>query len=139
LGTGGSIYRVSAIREAGGFDVNVCGVGEDMIAENRVRKSGWFLFLGSPAFFYERRRKSLASLLHEGFWHGCGGYDVFRKNNSRLGLFKMTPLAGFVIGAWYSTKAYRALKQKAVFLLPIYYVIKRTVWCLGFIKNQMKN
>jgi glycosyltransferase involved in cell wall biosynthesis len=137
LGTGGSIYRVEAIRQANGFDDNLQGVGEDMDAESRVSQVGWLLFLGSPAFFYERRRQSWRSLFAECFWHGYGGYFIFRKDCRAVSLFKSNPLAGFVVGVWYSTVGYRVFPKKEVFLLPIQYALKRAAWCLGFVKAQM--
>lgn len=137
LGTGGSIYRIDAIREIGGFDTSIKGVGEDMDAETRMRKVGWLLFLGSPAVFYERRRNSFKSLWDEGFWHGYGGIALLRKNGKSFTLFKMTPLAGFLAGAWYAAIAYKRIGRKLVFLLPFYNALKRVAWCLGFVKGQI--
>jgi len=137
LGTGGSTYRVEAIRQVGGFDVRLSGVGEDMDAETMIRKAGWLLYLGSPAVFYERRRKSLKSIWREGFWHGSGGYFIFRKDKKTLALYKMVPLAGLLAGVWYSIPAYKATHQKKVFLLPLQHAFKRTAWFFGFLKAQI--
>lgn len=139
LGTGGSIYRVESVREVGGFDDNISGVGEDSELESRVRKAGWLLCLASPAVFYERRRASLVAVWHEGFWHGHGGHYVYRKSNRMFSLYKLTPLASFVIGAWYATIAYRIAGRKSVFLLPFQYTFKRVAWTLGFIKGQLES
>jgi glycosyltransferase involved in cell wall biosynthesis len=138
LGTGGSIYRLKAIRQAGGFDVSLSGVGEDMEAENRVRENGWLLYLASPAVFYEQRRKSWRFMWHENVWHGRGGYSVFHRDKRLISLYKMIPLAGFLAGVWYATVAYRILRRKIVFVLPIHYALKRTAWCLGFFKSQLR-
>jgi glycosyltransferase involved in cell wall biosynthesis len=137
VGTGGSIYRVEAIRQVKGFDASIKGAGEDMDAECRIRQSGWLLFLGSPAVFYERRRKSLKSLWNENFWHGYGRDFTFRKNRKVFALLEMTPMAGLVAGAWYSTNAYKLVHRKIVFLLPLQYSFKRIAWCFGFIKGQI--
>jgi len=136
LGTGGSIYRVEAIHQVGGFDARLSGVGEDMDVETRVREAGWLLFLGSPVVFYERRRKSLKSIWREGVWHGYGGHHVLRKNKGAFALYKMTPIAGLIAGAWYATVTYKIMRRKLVFLLPLQYAFKRTAWCLGFIRSQ---
>jgi len=136
LGTGGSIYRVEAIRQAGGFNVSL-NAGEDMEAENRVKEKGWLLYLASPAIFYEQRRKSWRSMWWENVWHGYGGYRVFYKNKRLISLYKMIPPAGFLAGVWYATVAYRVLRRKIVFLLLIHYALKRAAWCLGFIKSQL--
>jgi len=137
LGTGGSIYRVGAVRMVGGFDNSINGVGEDIDVEFRIRKKGWLLFLGSPAVFYECRRRSILSLWQENFWHGCGGYQVWRKCKETFALYKMIPLAGFIAGAWYAVTAYKAMRLKKVFLLPFHYSFKRIAWCLGFISSQI--
>jgi len=137
MGTGGSIYRVKAIRQVGGFDNYISGVGEDADAEYKIRNAGWILYRAAPALFYERRRKTWKDLWREGFWHGYGGYYVFRKNRDIIALYKMVPLAGFVAGVWYSIIAYKLLRRRWVFLLPIQYTFKRTAWFFGFIKGQI--
>jgi glycosyltransferase involved in cell wall biosynthesis len=137
LGTGGSIYRVESIRSVAGFDDNISGVGEDSEAESRVRGAGWLLFLASPALFYERRRKSLVEIWREGFWHGYGGHYIYRKSRGLFSLFKLTPMASFLIGTWYSAAAYRATHRKPVFLLPFIYSFKRVAWTLGFVAGQL--
>lgn len=138
LGTGGAIYRVKAIRQVGGFDDTITGVGEDMDAEYRIRKAGWLTYLGTPALFYERRRRTLEGLWKENFWHGYGGYCILRRSGSVFALYEMTPLAGFFAGAWYSTIAYKLIRRKIVFLLPFQYAFKRIAWCLGFFKGQVE-
>ena len=59
LGTSGCIYRLQAIRQAGGFDENMNGVGEDQDSEYRVRERGWKLCV-TNAVFYEKRRENMA-------------------------------------------------------------------------------
>ena len=138
LGTGGSIYRVKAIKQVGGFDAYITGVGEDMDAEYRIRNAGWLLYKGTPALFHERRRKTWKDLWDEGFWHGYGVHYIFRKNRGIIALYKMVPPAGFLVGVWYSTIAYKITRRKTVFLLPLQYTFKRIAWCLGFAKGQIE-
>lgn len=137
MGTGGSIYRVKAIRQVGGFDEHITGVGEDADAEYRIRKAGWLLYRATSASFYERRRKTWKALWDEGFWHGYGGDYIIRKNSDIMSFYKMSPLAGFLAGIWYSTIAYKVMRRKSVFLLPIQYTFKRTAWFFGFVKGQI--
>lgn len=137
LGTGGSIYRLSAIRNIGGFDESITGTGEDMDAEYGVRNAGWLLYRATPALFYERYRKTWKDLWKEGFWHGYGVHQIFRKNKGQIALHRMVPPVAFVVGAWLSTIAYRLTHEKWVFLLPIQYAFKRIAWCLGFAKGQL--
>ncbi len=137
MGTGGSIYRVKAIRQVGGFDEHISGVGEDADAEYRVRKAGWLLYRATAALFYERHRKTWKALWDEGFWHGYGGNYIIRKNSGIMAFYKTTPLAGFLAGIWYSIIAYKMMRRKIVFLLPIQYAFKRTAWFFGFLKGQI--
>jgi len=137
LGTSGCIYRIKAIRQAGGFDENICGVGEDMDAEYRVRAMGWRLRL-SPAIFYEKRRRTWRSLWNEYFWHGKGAANLYRKNKGTL-LYspKVFPLA-LIINIFLKTlKAYKMLVRKEVLLLPFHYAFKRLAWSIGFIKGRL--
>lgn len=137
LGTGGSIYRVSAIRQVGGFDDAITGTGEDMDAEYRIGKAGWVLHRGTPALFYETFRRTWVDLWREGFWHGYGVHQIFRKNKGQIALHRMVPPVAFIVGVWLSTAVYKLVHQKWVFLLPIQYAFKRIAWCLGFAKGQV--
>ncbi len=137
LGTGGCIYRVDAIRQVGGFDEHLKGVGEDQDVEFQIRRAGWLLYRGASAFFYEKRRETWKSLWKEYFWHGYGGHFLFKKNSRLIPLYKLVPPAGFLAGVWYSMFAYRATGRNLVFLLPIQYSFKRTAWFFGFIKSQI--
>ena len=83
LGTSGCIYRVEAIRQAGGFDENISGVGEDMDVEYRVKMAGWKLSLSS-AIFLEKRRRTWHSLWDEYLWHGKGAAHLYKKNKRIL-------------------------------------------------------
>ena len=137
LGTGGSIYRVKAIREAGGFDENIKGVGEDMDAEYRVRTSGWLLQT-TTADFYEKRRKNWKDLWNEYFWHGSGGPTILNKVSPCSMLYKLFPPTAVLIVISRSCNAYKLVHKKVVFLLPLHWIFKRTAWLLGFLKG-LKN
>lgn len=136
LGTGGSIYRVEAIRQVGGFDSKIKGAGEDQDAARRVIAAGW-LFDRTQTLFYERRRDTWKALWDEYFWWGYGMHRTLRKNKDLIVLWRMVPLAGFLAGLLYSIDSYRLVRQKKVFLLPLHFTFKLTAWCLGFIKSRI--
>jgi glycosyltransferase involved in cell wall biosynthesis len=136
-GTGGAVFRVEAIRQVGGFDPFIKGVGEDIEVAYRIKKAGWSIRRGTEAIFFERRRESLKELWGHHVWYGYGGHDVFCKNRAVIGFPFMNPIAAFLIGVWYSSRAYKSLRKKFVFLLPFYYSFKRLAWCFGFLKGQM--
>ena len=139
LGTGGSIYRTYAIKQAGGFDESITGAGEDLEAESRVKAKGWFLFLGSDTVFYERRRKTWGALWKEGYWHGHKLHFICKKNPEYVSLLKLSPFGGLIAGLLYSGIAYKMLHKKRVFLLPIQYTFKRIAFFLGFATGQIRN
>lgn len=109
-----------------------------MDAEYRIRNAGWLLYLGTPALFYERHKKTWKALWSEYFWHGYGGYHIIRKNSDIAAFYKMVPPAGFLAGVWYSLLAYKVMRRKIVFLLPLQYTFKRVAWCFGFVKGQIE-
>lgn len=131
LGTGGSIYRVEAIRKVGGFNENIKGVGEDMDAEYRIRTSGWLLQT-TTADFYENRRNNWKDLWNEYFWHGSGGRIIFNKVSPHSMLYKMFPPTTILTVISRSCNAYKLTHKKVVFLLPLQWIFKRIAWCLGF-------
>ncbi len=135
LGTSGCIYRVQAIREAGGFDENFKGVGEDMDAEYRVRKQGWKLYV-TNAVFYETRRQTWRSLWDEYFWHGYGWQSLLSKNRDMVNITKLLPPVAMAVEIARVPKAYKLTYQKAAILLPFHYVFKRIAWFLGFMESR---
>lgn len=135
LGTSGCIYRLDAIRQAGGFDENFKGVGEDMDAEYRVREQGWKLYV-TNAVFYEKRRETWRSLWDEYFWHGYGWQSLLSKNRDMINLAKLLPPVAVIVEFTRVPKAYKLTYQKAAFLLPFHYVFKRIAWFLGFMKSR---
>jgi glycosyltransferase involved in cell wall biosynthesis len=135
LGTGGSIYRVEAIRKVGGFDENIKGVGEDMDAEYRIRTSGWLLQT-TTAEFYEKQRENWKDLWNEYIWHGSGGRIIFNKVSPYSMLYKMFPPTIILTVISRSCNAYKLTHKKVVFLLPLHWIFKRVAWCLGFVMGM---
>lgn len=135
LGTGGSIYRVAAIRKVGGFNEKITGVGEDMDAEYRIGSSGWSLRV-SAAEFYEKRRNNWKELWNEYFWHGVGGKSIIKRVHPQSMLFRMFPPTIFVAVIGRSCQAYKLTRNKVVFILPLQWIFKRTAWILGFAMSE---
>jgi len=134
LGTSGCIYRVKAIRQVGGFDLSIKGVGEDMDAESRVRKAGWLLYITSVPF-YEKRRQTWKSLWKEYFWHGQGNRYLLKKDKTILNLYKMLPPVALTAELLRVPAAYKLTYRKTVVLLPLHYIFKRIAWILGFLNS----
>jgi glycosyltransferase involved in cell wall biosynthesis len=134
LGTGGCIYRLKAIKEAGGFDKNIKGAGEDMDAENRIREKGWKLYI-TNAVFFEKRRETWKSLWDEYFWRGCSWQMLANKNREMVNLAKLLPPVAVMVELTKVPTAYKLTHQKKAFLLPLHYIFKRVAWFLGFLKS----
>lgn len=137
LGTSGCIYRANVIRQVGGFDKGINGVGEDMDVEDRVRMKGWRLNITST-IFYETRRQTWRSLWKEYFWHGKGGRTLFEKNRRLINIYKMLPPIALLAEVSRVPTAYALTHQKRVLFLPFHYAFKRTAWFLGFLVQTFR-
>jgi glycosyltransferase involved in cell wall biosynthesis len=136
IGTEGSIYRVKAVRQVGGFDTNMKGAGEDVDVAYKIKCAGWELER-TDATFYESCRESWKDLWNQYLWYGYGGHYISHKSKQLAPLYEMTPLVGFLVGIVYSFIAYGISKRKLSFLIAFHYVFKRIAWCAGFIKGHL--
>lgn len=138
IGTGGSTFRVKALRQVNGFDEHLKGACEDMDVARRIKDAGWLIRLNN-AVYYERHGdiSTLKDLCSKYIWYGRGAYSLYRKNRKIFSVLRMCPPAGFITGFLYSLIAYKLLHRKMVFLLPFHFALKMTAWSLGFIKGQI--
>lgn len=135
LGTGGSIYRVEAIKEVGGFNDNIKGSGEDADAEYRIRTTGWLLDT-TPAVFFEIRRGTWRSLWNEYFWLGKGGTGIL-KRKSFTSTYKLLPPVALLMEYIRIVVAYKLTRRKIALLLPLHYAFKRTAWFAGLVQSLL--
>lgn len=134
--TEGAIWRVSAIREAGGFDVAIKGAAEDTEAAYRIKACGWAFYV-TDEIFWETCRETWRSLWNQYFWYGYGAHYVRHKNSRLICLYKMLPITGLLVGILHSYPAYKLTRRKIIFLLPLHYTFKRIAWCWGYIKAHI--
>ena len=127
LGTEASCQRIKAIREAGGFDINIKGANEDMDLSYRIISKGWLLY-ENKAIFYEKQRRTWKELWKQHFWYGCGLHFILHKK-SRGNLIQDRSVDRVII----SSAAYRATHRKMVFLLPLNFIFKKAALLMGFI------
>lgn len=140
LGAGGAIYRVTAIKQVGGFDENLRGYGEDLDIELRMRNAGWSLFVVDCFFSdYERYKLTWTNLWRKYWLRGYYSHYFFHKHNNLLKHYRMLPIAAFIAGLIQSQKIYRLTKKKLVFLLPIEFFFKTSAWYIGFIKSHINS
>ena len=138
LGASGCVYRVKALKQVGGFDTGIKGVGEDMDIEDRIRRKGWQLHVSS-AIFFETRRQTWKALWSEYFWHGSGGRYMFEKNKRAINIEKMFPPWAILAELLRVPAAYRLTHRKVVLFLPFHYAFKRVAWFLGFLESARAN
>ena len=139
IGTGGTAFRAKAIRQVGGFNESIKGAGEDTDLILRIMKAGWLL-KPNMAELYELHGglSKPKDLWKKYFWYGYGSQKSFEQTGSAFSLPRMTPMAGFVTGMFYSFPAYRFIYQKQVFLMPLHFGFKHAAWTFGFMKGQLK-
>jgi glycosyltransferase involved in cell wall biosynthesis len=140
IGTGGTTFRVKALKQANGFNENIKGAGEDTDLVLRIKKAGW-LIQPNMAELYELHGglSKPKDLWKKYFWYGYGCQKTFLRTREAFLLPRMSPVAGFVTGVFYSFPAYRILRQKQVFLMPFHFGFKLIAWTFGFMKGQLKS
>lgn len=128
ISTAGSIFRVIAIRNVGGFDCSITGAQEDTDLAYRIREDGWQFYI-TNAEFYHKQRKTWKALWKQHYWYGYGLHLMSHKNKGRS-LVRDRP--GDILP--FSFYAYKLTHRKVVFLLPVNFVFKKTALLLGFLK-----
>jgi glycosyltransferase involved in cell wall biosynthesis len=135
-GTGGSVYRVKAANQVGGFDENIRGANEDTDIAFRLISKGWKVFITKARFslVYNEKFKKVWS---KNVWYGYGSHFALHKHKE-LGdiLYKSTPLAGFLEGLFVFPVAYKLTRRKIALLLPFFVAMRRTAFCIGFVKSH---
>jgi glycosyltransferase involved in cell wall biosynthesis len=140
LGTSGCIYRVKAIRQAGGFDKTIKGYGEDWDAEYRTREAGWSLCTCPvPYQDYERLGLSWKELWRRYWKRGYDMHDVLEKHKGVIKVYAMLPPLAFLAGLFNSFPVYRLTRKKFAFLLPFFYALKMVFWWCGFIRRHLES
>ena len=137
LGTGGAIYRVSALKEVGGFDEKIKGYGEDLDVEMKIRAKGWIIDVADVKFFdYERYGVSLKKLWERYWLRGYYSHYLFHKDNRAIRLYGMLPLSAVLVGFQHALKIYKVTKDIAAFALPLFYLFKFSAWWIGFLNSH---
>jgi glycosyltransferase involved in cell wall biosynthesis len=131
-GTGGAIYRVSALREIGGFDEKIRGAGEDIDALIRLKKMDWLASL-TDAIFYERYKESWKEFWKQYFWWGYGAHFVKHKHKNFISVFARLPPVALVAGVLRFLKAFKHEHDLIYLILPFYELFKETSWLMGFV------
>jgi glycosyltransferase involved in cell wall biosynthesis len=138
LGTAGALYRIEAIRQAGGFDRNLRLYNEDWDMEIRVRATGWSL-CSTDAWYLDYERLGLTwKGLWKRYWlRGYYTHYFLDKNKGLIKHYRMFPPAAFVSGILSAVTLFKLTRLKAVFLLPFQSLFKMTAWYVGYVRSHM--
>jgi len=140
IGTGGSTFRIRALRQVNGFDKRFSGAGEDIDIVIRIRNLGWLIKLNDAVFYeFHNGMSTFADLWKKYYWYGFGCQQLYVENREAFSLLRMTPLPSLIAGLLFSLKAYRMLHKKWFFLLPFHFSFKMISWTLGFMHHQLRN
>jgi len=138
LGTGGTIFRVAAIKAAGGFDKKIRGAAEDADLTARIKSAGYSLAVSKAEFEHEPK-KTLKKLWTQYTWYGYGMHFFYHKhgklNESMLVYFWPVTYAWSLVR---SILAFKATRRKIALLLPSYNLFRATAWWFGFLKAHQR-
>jgi glycosyltransferase involved in cell wall biosynthesis len=131
-----SICRIDAIRDAGGFDINIKGAGEDVDLAIRMLTRGWELSV-TDTTFYETPKTSWRDLWRQFMWYGYGGHFVSGKYKKNFGLEHLPPIA-LTRSIKRAGAAFKFTGEKKSFLLSFYLLIRGIAWWMGFVKAHFE-
>jgi cellulose synthase/poly-beta-1,6-N-acetylglucosamine synthase-like glycosyltransferase len=131
LALDGTIMRVKALRQVGGFDQSIKGAKEDADVGIRLRDAGWKSYVTAAVFFH-RQRTTWKGLWKQHFWYGYG-LHYFQSTHQGLNIVSGKTMDRIV----FSFVAYKLTHRKVVFLLPLNFVFKKTALVIGFMSAHM--
>ncbi|MEM2971683.1 MAG: glycosyltransferase [Candidatus Bathyarchaeia archaeon] len=137
IGTGGSIFRVKAIADVGGFDVNIKGAGEDLELAYRIKNRGWKLYNVSYEFYDVPEsdtgwKKNWKSLWKHYYWYGFNYCYVYRKHPKMFNISTIIPIFSLINGFLCFLKAFKLTRMKTSILLPLYFLFRQIAWAYAF-------
>jgi cellulose synthase/poly-beta-1,6-N-acetylglucosamine synthase-like glycosyltransferase len=138
LGTGGTIFRIAAVKAAGGFDKGVKGSAEDADLTARIKSAGYSLALSEAEFEHEFKT-TLKTLWKQYTWYGYGMHYFYHKhgtlNEQMLVYFWPVTYAWSLVR---SVLVFKATHRKIAFFLPSYNFLRATAWWIGFFNAHSK-
>lgn len=132
-GTGGTVYRVVAIREIGGFDDTLQGACEDIEAASRMVNAGWSIVSGD-SYFHESHGSmaTLGNVWARSYKRGVDCRRLHNRTSVFFSPYRMNPVASIFMGTYYAILGFIETKKFITALLPFYYAFKMAAWFQGF-------
>lgn len=134
LGTGGTIFRLAALRKAGGFDKSIKGAAEDADITARIKEAGYFLYVSRAEFEHEFKQ-TLRDLWKQYAWYGYGMHHFYHKHHdlTESAYVYFWPVS-FMAGVIRSIQSFKNTRRKRDFFLPFHNCFRATAWWFGFLK-----
>jgi len=134
-GTGAAIFRLEALEQAGYFDEEIKGAGEDIDMAVRISLHGWNLST-SPAMFYENFRETWQGLWKEYYWWGYGMHYVANKHEGTVVWWTYFPPISFIKGVFQALAAFKLTLKTRLLFYPFHSFYKTTAWLSGFLDSH---
>lgn len=142
IGMQGSITRRSAVENAGGFDSSIKGAAEDIDLFIRMKMKGWKVTANPRAKIYHYMKDTFRGVFREARWWGVGIYYVQRKYAGRQFEWKQprsVKTIKMLLGCVKLTlDTVKATKDLAGLLMPLYCVIRRAGYLMGYVEARKK-
>ncbi|MCW3984543.1 MAG: glycosyltransferase family 2 protein [Candidatus Bathyarchaeota archaeon] len=137
IGTGGSIFRLKALKKVGGFDTKIRGAGEDIDISLRIMKSGWILATNTSARLHNRQLKTLKVLWKKNLGYGYANHFLYQKHKDLQIILRFFPPFTLLSGTKMAGKVYKLVGMRKVFVIPVINFFIISAQGLGFIRAQM--
>ena len=126
------IFRIKAVKEVGGYDVNIKGAGEDLDLYLKISKSGWATARNATSKYFRKSPPStFKALWRKHFWYGYGNHYLSHKYKIKSH-WDLYPPVAFAVGLRDALKIYPHNLQKKVFLLPLYLLYRTSARLVGY-------
>ncbi len=136
LGTGGTIFRVAAMKAAGGFDKRIKGSAEDADITACIKSAGYSLAVNDVEFEHVFKG-TLKSLWKQYSWYGYGMHYFFHKHGKLESFLVYFWPTAYVMGLVRLVLVFKATRNKIAFFIPSYNFFRATAWWFGFFKGHL--
>lgn len=138
IGTGGAIFRLTALEKVRGFDNRIKGAGEDIDVSRRIAKSGWKLAtVDSAKLYHKNPKETLTAFWRSQFGYGYGNHYIFHKHGDKQFIIQYFPPFTFLIGLKTSSILYRVTDLKKAFSYFVLYFLTKIAGSLGFARAHL--
>jgi len=133
LGIFGSVCRIEAIKEVGGFDASIKGAGEDVDLFIRIGAEGWDIVRNKETTVFHFMRDTWKSLWRESCWWGYSTPYLANKHKRYFPNFAQRVGLNLIYCVRVTIKSMMVTRDKVCLLMPVHFLFRR----LGFLVGHM--